>query len=108
MQVKLKPLSNQTIVITGATSGIGLCTARMAANRGANVVALARNEQALRGLVDEIEASGGSARYAVADVADETALKQAAQIARQHFGGVDTWVNNAGTSIYGRIMDVAT
>jgi short-subunit dehydrogenase len=57
MQFKLKPLSEQTIVITGATSGIGLCTARMAAERGANVVAVARNEEALCELVDEINAS---------------------------------------------------
>ena len=108
MHLKLKPLAKQTILITGATSGIGLCTARMAANRGANVVAVARNEDALRELVNEIEASGGSATYAVADVADEKALKHAAQTATQRFGGIDTWVNNAGTSIYGRIMDVAT
>ncbi|HET8783916.1 MAG TPA: SDR family NAD(P)-dependent oxidoreductase [Pyrinomonadaceae bacterium] len=52
MQFRLKPLSQQTIVITGATSGIGLCTARMAAKRGANVVAIARNEAALCELVD--------------------------------------------------------
>ena len=55
MQVKLKRLSDQTIVITGATSGIGLCTARMAAERGANVVAVARNEEALCTLVDGTE-----------------------------------------------------
>lgn len=108
MHLKLKPLAKQTIVITGATSGIGLCTARMAANRGANVVVVARNEEALRELVNEIEDSGGSAAYAVADVADERAVKQAVQVARERFGGIDTWVNNAGTSIYGRIMDVAT
>lgn len=108
MQAKLKPLSQQTIVITGATSGIGLCTARMAAKRGANVFAVARNEPALCELVDEIIESGGNAAYAVADVADEEALKGAADVARQQFGGIDTWVNNAGTSIYGRIMDVRT
>ena len=80
----------------------------MAASRGANVVAVARNEDALLDLVHEIEAAGGSATYAVADVADEEALRRAAQTARQRFGGIDTWVNNAGTSIYGRIMDVPT
>ena len=108
MQFKLNPLSEQTIVITGATSGIGLCTARMAAARGANVVAVARNEEALCELVDEINSSGARAIYVVADVADEEALKRAAQTARQQFGSIDTWVNNAGTSIYGRIMDVPT
>jgi short-subunit dehydrogenase len=108
MQFSLKPLSQQIIVITGATSGIGLCTARMAAKRGANVVAVARNEAALCELVDEINDSGGRATYAVADVADEEALKRAAEIAVERFGGIDTWVNNAGASIYGRIMDVRT
>lgn len=108
MQFTLKPLSEQTIVITGATSGIGLCTARMAASRGANVVVVARNEIALCDLVDEINASGGSAIYAVADVANEEELKRAAETARQRFGSIDTWVNNAGTSIYGRIMEVST
>jgi NADP-dependent 3-hydroxy acid dehydrogenase YdfG len=71
----------------------------VAASRGANVVAVARNEVALCELVDEINASGGSAIYAVADVADEEALQCAAETARQQFGSIDTWVNNAGTSI---------
>ena len=106
--MKLKRLSEQTIVITGATSGIGLCTARIAAERGANVVAIARNEVALCELVEEINASGGNATYAVADVAYEEEFQQAAETAKQRFGGFDTWVNNAGTSIYGRIMDVPT
>src|ERR1044072_6585435 len=108
MRVKLKPLSEQTIVITGATSGIGLCTARMDAERGANVVAVARNEEALCELVSEIDAAGGNAINAIADVADEEALKQSAELAKQPLGDIDTWVNNAGTSIYGRIMDVPT
>jgi short-subunit dehydrogenase len=108
MEVKLKPLSEQTIVITGATSGIGLCTARMAAKRGANLMLVARNEGALRALVEEINAAGGNAAYAVADVGGEDALKRAAETAKEMFGGFDTWVNNAGTSIYGRIMDVPT
>lgn len=106
--MKLKPLSQQTIVITGATSGIGLCTARMAANRGANVVAVARNEEALCELVDELNAAGRNAAYAVADVADEEAITRAAETANERFGSIDTWVNNAGTSIYGRIMEVPT
>jgi short-subunit dehydrogenase len=107
MAVRLKNIENQTMVITGATSGIGLCTARMAAERGANVVAVARNEDALRRLCDEINAKqGGRAAFAAADVADENAMRHAAEVAEREFGGIDTWINNAGGSIYGRIMDV--
>jgi short-subunit dehydrogenase len=106
--MKLKRLSEQTMVITGATSGIGLTTARMAARQGAQLLLVARNEGALRALADEIDAAGGRAIYAAADVADENALRQAARKAVEEFGGVDTWVNNAGSSIYGRIMDVPT
>ncbi len=108
MKLKLKKLENQTIVITGATSGIGLTTARMAAENGANLVLVARNEDALRELADELNSSGARAVYAAGDVADENTLRQAARKAEENFGGFDTWVNNAGGSIYGRIVDVPT
>ncbi|HMJ08434.1 MAG TPA: SDR family NAD(P)-dependent oxidoreductase, partial [Pyrinomonadaceae bacterium] len=68
MAVKLKSLNEQVIVLTGATSGIGLCTARMAAGRGAKLVLAARNEDALRRLTDEINFGIGEAAYVVADV----------------------------------------
>ena len=68
MNVKLKNLSDQVIVITGASSGIGLVTARLAAKRGARVVLNARNEPALRQVVDEINREGGEAIYVVGDV----------------------------------------
>ncbi|HEY8559000.1 MAG TPA: SDR family oxidoreductase [Pyrinomonadaceae bacterium] len=106
--MKLKKISEQTIVITGATSGIGLTTARMAAEMGAKLVLVARNEDALRELADEINSQGGRAIYHAADVAAEYELREAANRARAEFGGFDTWVNNAGGSIYGRIMEVPT
>lgn len=106
MTPELKNLSEQVVVITGASSGIGLATARMAARSGAAVVAVARNEDALRDLVAEIEAAGGRATYAVCDVGREEEVRRAAEHAIQTFGRFDTWVNNAGISIFGRTWDV--
>jgi short-subunit dehydrogenase len=107
MKVQLKKLRDQVIVITGASSGIGLTTARLAAGRGARVVVAARNQDALRELCDELRARGCDARYVVADVDSEADVRRIAGDAVGHFGGFDTWVNNAGISIYGRIMDIA-
>lgn len=106
MRIQLKKLADQTVVVTGATSGIGLCTARMAAEAGARVVLVARNEEALRSLTEEINSTGGRATYVVADVGDQQAVARIGQVAREQFGGIDTWINDAGISIYGRIEDV--
>ena len=99
----LKPLNEQSIVITGATSGIGLATARRAARAGACVFLIARGENDLKALCEELQATGARAAWAVADVADHAALSEAAEKCVRLFGGFDTWVNNAGVSIYGAI-----
>ena len=105
MNLKLKELSDQVIVITGASSGIGLVTARMAAKRGARVVLNARNEAALRYVTDEIKASGGNAIYVKGDVGRLEDVQKIADEAIRRFGGFDTWINNAGVSIYGHMLD---
>ncbi len=107
MKVKLKKLNKQVMVITGASSGIGLVTARMAAQKGARLVLAARSEEALRRLTDEIKANGGEATHVVADVGREQDVRRIADEAIRRFGGFDTWVNNAGVSTYGRILDVS-
>jgi short-subunit dehydrogenase len=103
--LKLKKLSEQVMVITGASSGIGLVTAREAARRGAKLVLAARSEEALSRLAEEINAAGGEAVYVAADVGREADVRRIAEAALARFGRVDTWVNNAGVSIYGRIME---
>jgi short-subunit dehydrogenase len=103
---KLKKLHDQTIVITGASSGIGLTTARLAAQRGAKVVLSSRNEADLRRVTTEITANGGRATFVVADVANPDEVDAIATAALREFGSIDTWVNNAGISIFGKLDDV--
>jgi short-subunit dehydrogenase len=105
MTVKLKKLSEQVIVITGASSGIGLVTARLAAKRGARVVLNARNEEALSNVTDEINEQGGQAIYVVGDVGNFDDVHKLADEAIRNFGCFDTWVNNAGVSIYGPVLE---
>lgn len=107
MTVKLKKVHDQVIVITGASSGIGLTTARMAAKRGSRVVLAARSRDALARLTEEISSVGGLAVHVVADVSNQEDVRRIAQTAIDKFGGFDTWVNNAATGLYGRAEDIA-
>ncbi len=104
MRLRLKPLDRQVMVITGASSGIGLATARKAAKAGAKVVLVSRNEAVLREIVEAIIKDGGEAAYAVADVGDLAQVVAAAALAIEHFGRIDTWVNNAGVAIYADLL----
>ncbi len=108
MAVKLKPLDRQVVVITGATSGVGLVTAREAARAGARLVLAARNRQALQDLAAELRADGADVMYVAADVGREDDVRAIVDVAVQHFGGFDTWINNAAVAIYGKVEDVAT
>jgi NAD(P)-dependent dehydrogenase (short-subunit alcohol dehydrogenase family) len=93
MRLALKPLDEQVIVITGASSGIGLVTAKQAARRGACVVLAARNENDLRDATEAIRRDSGRAVYAVTDVADAAQVDLIADTAVREFGRIDTWVN---------------
>jgi NAD(P)-dependent dehydrogenase (short-subunit alcohol dehydrogenase family) len=106
MKVKLKRINEQVIVITGASSGIGLATARMAAHLGARVVLTSRDAVDLQQAVEGIRTDGGAATYLVADVANLEAMQRVAATAVSEFGTLDTWINNAGVSIYGRLEQV--
>jgi NAD(P)-dependent dehydrogenase (short-subunit alcohol dehydrogenase family) len=106
MKPNLRPLNEQVIVITGASSGIGLVTARQAARAGASVVLSARNARDLEDAVSDIRRSGGRAIQVAVDVSDPQQVDELADAAIREFGRIDTWVNNAAVSLYGRITEL--
>lgn len=101
--MKLKKISDQVIVITGASSGIGLTTARMAAERGAKVMINSRNEAELQKICDELNAKGLQVRCCAGDVAIPEDMERLADETIQNFGRIDTWVNNAGVFLIGKL-----
>jgi len=105
-KVKLKPIEQQVMVITGASSGIGLATARLAAKRGAKLVLAARSGGTTEAIAAEINSAGGTAISVPCDVADRAQVQALADAAIQNFGRIDTWVNDAGVSIYGRLDEI--
>jgi len=105
--IDLKSLDQQVIVITGASSGIGLATAVAAAKQGAKLVLAARSGQALQEICQKINDGGGKAIYVIADVGKREQVEHVAEVAIQKFGRIDTWVNDAGVSIYGRLDEVS-
>lgn len=106
--LRLKPLARQTVVITGASSGIGLATAIKAARAGANLMLVARNETRLASICEWIGRTGGTVDYHVADVSDEAAVQRACDATVERFDGFDTWINNAGVGFYSRLEDLET
>ncbi|VXC43309.1 SDR family oxidoreductase [Massilia sp. 9I] len=107
MPSPLKPLNRQVVVITGASSGIGLATAQEAAKLGAKLVLAARGADVLEAVVQGLVEDGFEAVAVVADVSQRADVERVAQAALTHFGRIDTWINNAGGTIYGRLDQVS-
>src|ERR1051326_6836108 len=96
----------ETVVITGASAGLGRAIAREFGKRGANVGLLARGREGLEGARAEIEELGGQALVIPTDVADATAVEQAAALVEQQFGPIDIWVNNAMASVFSPVKEM--
>lgn len=113
-------LSRKTVMITGASSGIGSAAARLFAAEGAAVVLMARREEKLRALAAEIVRMGGRAEVSAGDVTRPDDVRRAVSVALEAFGGLDAAFNNAGwgtlgpslhetdDALYDQIMDVNT
>jgi NAD(P)-dependent dehydrogenase (short-subunit alcohol dehydrogenase family) len=99
---ELKPLSEQVVVIMGASSGIGRETALQMARRGARLVVAARDDEALGSLVEAVKADGGEAVPVTADTSHMDEVQAVVDAAVDHYGGFDTWVQAAAVAVYAR------
>src|SRR3954447_1983178 len=102
-----KPLNQQVVVISGAGSGIGRATARRFAQKGARVVVGGRSVDGVNAILGEIKAAGGQGVGMQVDVAHREQVGALAKLAMDTYGRIDTWVNNAGVSIYARFETIS-
>ncbi|MGH7052726.1 MAG: SDR family oxidoreductase, partial [Stellaceae bacterium] len=97
----------QTVVVTGASAGVGRAVARAFAGRGGRVALLARGQDGLRGAAAEVAAAGGEALILPTDVADAAAVEAAAAKAEEAFGTIDVWVNVAMATIFAPVAAIS-
>jgi NAD(P)-dependent dehydrogenase (short-subunit alcohol dehydrogenase family) len=96
----------RTVVVTGASGGIGRATARALGQRGDQVALLARGEVGLAAAAHDVESAGGRALSVPVDTADHEAVEAAADRVEAELGAIDVWVNVAFTSVFARFEDI--
>jgi NAD(P)-dependent dehydrogenase (short-subunit alcohol dehydrogenase family) len=99
-------MTGRTVVITGATNGIGRATVRRFAGPGVNIGLIARGGDALEATRDEVVSAGGRALILSTDVADAEAVEAAAEAVEEAFGPIDVWINNAMATVFAFLWDV--
>ncbi|WP_317446794.1 SDR family oxidoreductase [Streptomyces collinus] len=95
-----------TVVITGASAGIGRATARLYGRRGADVVLVARGKGGLEAAADEVAALGGRPLVQTADVSDPAQVEAVAEAAEKEFGPIDVWINCAFSSVFAPFEEI--
>src|SRR5712692_2156014 len=99
-------MESQTVVVTGASAGIGRATARLFGERGASVGLIARGQAGLDGAARDVEEAGGKALAVSADVADYEQVTAAARQIEERLGPIDVWVNVAFTSVFAPFSEI--
>ena len=99
-------MQHQTVVITGASAGIGRAAARLFGERGASVGLIARGQAGLDGAAREVGEAGGKALVVSADVADYDQLTSAARQIEERLGPIDVWVNVAFTAVFSPFAEI--
>ncbi|WP_214110433.1 SDR family oxidoreductase [Acrocarpospora catenulata] len=100
------PRGPRTVVVTGASAGVGRAVARMFGRRGDSVGLLARGEAGLAAAAEEIRAEGGRALPLSVDVADAGQVEAAAQRVEEEFGPIDVWVNVAFSTVFAPVTEI--
>jgi NAD(P)-dependent dehydrogenase (short-subunit alcohol dehydrogenase family) len=100
-------MTGSTVVITGASNGIGRATVRRFAAPGVAVALIARGDDGLQAAREEVERAGGRALVVPTDVADAEAVEAAATAAEEAFGPIDIWINNAMATVFAYLWDVS-
>ncbi len=98
--------SRLTVIVTGASAGLGRAIAHAYAREGAQLGLIARNPEALEACREECEALGGKAITLPADVSDADAVEAAAAKVDETFGGIDVWVNDAMVSVFSPVKEM--
>jgi NAD(P)-dependent dehydrogenase (short-subunit alcohol dehydrogenase family) len=99
--------NGMTVVITGASAGVGRASAHEFARQGAKIALIGRDEAALDDVRREVEQLGGQAMAIALDVADPAAVEAAATRAEAELGAIDVWVNNAMTTVFAPLHDIS-
>jgi NAD(P)-dependent dehydrogenase (short-subunit alcohol dehydrogenase family) len=99
--------TSQTVVITGASAGIGRAVARLFAERGASLGLIARGEAGLAGAAEDVANAGGKPLPIVADVASFDEVEAAATEVEAQLGPIDVWVNVAFTSVFAPFDEIS-
>src|SRR5215469_6504935 len=100
-------LRNRTVVITGASAGVGRAVALCFARSGATLGLIARDAAALDEVKQEVEKLGGNALVLPADVADANAVFEAADTIASARGGIDIWINDAMVTVFAPVWEIA-
>jgi short-subunit dehydrogenase len=99
-------IQDKVVIITGASQGIGLATAKLLASHGAKVVLAARSADLLEQAASELQQQGAEVLPVPTDMRDEAQIKHMVDLTLQRFGRVDVLINNAGQSVAGRIAEL--